>query len=78
MRRRFGIVKSVRVDGSERYDIGVISYSKDPNEPVSVTRDPAIFSIEGNSFIVDEDSIIMRLKMMIRDCEGHPVYVVKE
>ena len=78
MRRRFGIVKVIRDDGSEIYDVGVVSYDSDPNRPISITRDPNILSVEGNSFIADQETVIFRLKMMIRDCEVHPVYVVKE
>ena len=78
MRRRFGIVKVIRDDGSEIYDVGVVSYDSDPSRPISITRDPSILSVEGNSFIADQETVIFRLKMMIRDCEVHPVYVVKE
>ena len=78
MRRRFGIVKVIRGDGSEIYDVGIVSYDLDPDKPVSVTRDPQILSVEGNGFISDQETVIFRLKMMIRDCESHPVYVVKE
>ena len=78
MRRRFGIVRVIRRDGSESYDVGIVSYETDPGVPVSIVRDPSILSIESNGLAVDEDSIIIRLKMMIRDCQDHPVYVVKE
>jgi hypothetical protein len=78
MRRRFGIVKVVRGDGTACYDIGVISYDSDPKKPCSITRDPSIFSVESNDLTTDEDTIVMRLKMMIRDCESNPVYLVNE
>jgi hypothetical protein len=78
VRRRFGIVKVEKGDGSAIYDVGVVSYDSDPKNPVSVMRDPGILSVEGGSLAVDEDSVIMRLKLMIRDCQEHPVYVVKE
>lgn len=78
MRRRFGIVKVVRVDGTSRYDIGVVSYDTDPSKPHSIVRDPSIFSVENDDLTADEDTIVMRLKMMVRDCQDHPVYVVKE
>jgi hypothetical protein len=78
VRRRFGIVKVLRNDGSEIYDVGIVSYDSDPDRPVSITRDPGILAVEGNGFISDQETVIFRLKMMIRDCENHPVYIVKE
>lgn len=77
MRRRYGIVKTVRDDGTASFGVGVVSYDRDPASPTSVTSDGSIFSIDGRDSLADEDSVIMRLKMMIRDCESHPIYVVK-
>ena len=78
MRRRFGIVKTVRDDGTSKFGVGVVSYDRDPATPTSISSDNSIFSIDGRDTLADEDSVIMRLKMMIRDCESHPIYVVKE
>lgn len=78
MGRRFGIVKSVKDDGTFSFDVGVISYGKDPGIPLSVKRDGSLLSISSNDSHVDEDSIIMRLKLMLRDCENNPVCVVKD
>lgn len=78
MRRRFGIVKVVRCDGSMKYGVGLVSYEKDPNVPHSVVNDPDIFSVEGDELHTDEDAIIMRLKLMIRDCQEYPICVVNE
>ena len=77
MRRRFGIVKTVREDGTSSFSVGVVSYDRDPSRPIKVTSDNSIFSIESRDLLSDEDAVIMRLKHMIRDCESHPVYVVK-
>ena len=77
MRRRFGIVKTVRDDGTASFSVGVVSYDSDPSRPAKVTSDSSIFSIDGRDHLADEDAVIMRLKMMIRDCESHPIYVVK-
>lgn len=77
MRRRFGIVKTVRDDGTAIFGVGVVSYDRDPTKPLNVTSDNSIFSIDGRDHLADEDAVIMRLKMMIRDCESHPIYVVK-
>lgn len=77
MRRRFGIVKTIRDDGTSIFSVGVVSYDSDPSNPTRVTSDNSIFSIDGRDQLVDEDAVIMRLKHMIRDCESHPIYVVK-
>ena len=77
MRRRFGIVKTVRDDGTSVFSVGGVSYDSDPTRPVKVANDNSIFSIDGRDNLADEDAVIMRLKMMIRDCESHPIYVVK-
>lgn len=77
MRRRFGIVKTVRDDGTSVFSVGVVSYDSDPTRPAKVANDNSIFSIDGRDHLADEDAVIMRLKMMIRDCESHPIYVVK-
>ena len=77
MRRRFGIVKTVRDDGTTSFGVGVVSYDSDPARPVKVTSDNSIFSIDGRDQLADEDAVIMRLKLMIRDCESHPIYIVK-
>jgi len=77
VRRRFGIVKTVRDDGTAIFGVGVVSYDRDPTQPLKVTSDSSIFSIDGRDHLADEDAVIMRLKMMIRDCESHPIYVVK-
>lgn len=78
MARRFGIVKTVRDDGSCKYDVGMISYEKDPTQPKSIRSGESLLSIEGSNHLSDEDSIIMRLNMMIRDCQDYPIHVVKE
>ena len=78
MARRFGIIKTVRDDGSCRYDVGTISYEKDPSVPKSVSRSDSLLTLEGNNQVSNEDSIIMRLNMMIRDCQNYPICVIKE
>lgn len=78
MARRFGIVKTVRDDGSCRYDVGMISYEKDPSLPKSIKSGESLLSFEGSNHISNEDSVIMRLNMMIRDCQDYPVFVIKE
>jgi hypothetical protein len=70
-------VKTVRDDGTAIFGVGVVSYDRDPTKPFTVTSDNSIFSIDGRDHLADEDAVIMRLKMMIRDCESHPIYVVK-
>jgi hypothetical protein len=70
-------VKTVRDDGTAIFGVGVVSYDRDPTKPLNVTSDNSIFSIDGRDHLADEDAVIMRLKMMIRDCESHPIYVVK-
>ena len=78
MARRFGIVKTVRDDGSCTYDVGMISYEKDPALPKSINRGESLLALEGSNHFSNEDSIIMRLNMMLRDCQDYPVCVIKE
>lgn len=68
----------MRADGTSSFCVGVVSYDRDPAAPTSIKSDSSIFSVDGRDALADEDSVIMRLKMMIRDCESHPIYVVKE
>jgi len=76
--RRFGIVKTIRVDGTSAFSVGVVSYVSDPSRPTSVIRDSSIFSVDERDQAADEDAVIARLRHMIRDCESHPIYVIKD
>ena len=78
MRRRFGIVKTVRDDKVVSFSVGVISYDRETGLAEHVTSDSTILSIDSRDHLADEDAIIMRLKLMLRDCESNPVYVVKD
>ncbi len=78
MRRRFGIVKTVRDDKVVSFSVGVISYDRETGLTEHVTSDSTMLSIDSRDHLADEDAIIMRLKLMLRDCESNPVYVVKD
>jgi len=78
MARRFGLVKLNRADGTSLYDIGIISYERDPNEPNSVSRSDSILTVESSAGFDNEQSVITRLSMMIRDCQKYPVFEIEE
>lgn len=78
MARRFGLVKVNRSDGTALYDIGIISYERDPNEPNSVSRNDSIITVESAVGFDNEQSVITRLNMMIRDCQRYPIFEIEE
>jgi hypothetical protein len=78
MARRFGLVKLNRADGTSLYDIGIISYERNPNEPNSVSRSDSILTVESSAGFDNEQSVITRLSMMIRDCQKYPIFEIEE